>query len=69
MRMQSGWPMINEIHTATLAYWRLKNLRTINENGSCISIPVKAQIRYMLSGTETMYSWKKAERINTTIDA
>lgn len=61
--------MIMDIHTATFADCVLKNRLTRNENGNWSTMPVKAHILYMFSGTETIYSWKNADRKNTTTDA
>lgn len=60
---------MSDTQTATLAKWLLKYEETNRAQGSWMSIPVKAHILNNLSGTETRYSWKKADTKKTAVDA
>lgn len=58
--------MIKENHTDMLAQLLLNMLDTATEKGTCKTIPKNAQKPNILSGTETRYSWKKADITKTT---
>lgn len=69
--MANGCPTMIEHQTAMLAYLPLNSLSSPMTicSGIWASMPPNAYSRKMHRGTETRYSWKKADTRNTTTAA